>query len=692
MEIDDRTVAVSLISKNDHHFQLSAVGTPLQFSSPEITDIVAAVDRSLSTTAESAGISSNDEPSDLALILPPHWVTTEGKIIPEKLKVFDTILRELKLQAAGFIAFDDALVEVVNLKEGFPASFILVAFSGPLMTVSLVYLGKVVERVYQKLDQSFHPKNLEAALLEFQSESTLPPEIVIIGQFTDNQVAEIRDYSWIGKKGIETFLHHPDVKYYQHDDLAAIYFKAIISQFSTVADLPTPEPEIVITPDQIPEEATVDVEETSPEDLGFSKVNLRSDDFSTLISPDFEVIAPPPVEEPPPLVETVEKTAKFTAPKIKLPQLKIKLPRPKILFTLLGLAPLLVVPYFLLYRITLTLNITPIPFNQTIAIDLPVGTGVQKETIPISVSGEVVTTGQLTTGERAKGEIVIFNKTDKLIIIPSGSILTDASGKKFQTTNRIEVVASSQDLNQGVITMGQTKGFIEAADIGEEFNLAKDTLLALKDFNSTVAMARITTGLSGGSKRQVPAIAAGDRTSLDKKLRDSLTDSIDKKIQELSRSQHRIIAGSVSSRLNKPEFNREVGEEADKLTGELAGTITYFHLTPEQQISLLKQTLSPENQADQVLLDQGQFQYTIAAVKKSDSSLSGQLTISGQAPMKIDSAALVRDISGKTETRAISLIKKNNDRVYNYQIKTSLPMIFSLLPLNPANITIKNLP
>ena len=99
-----------------------------------------------------------------------------------------------------------------------------------------------------------------------------------------------------------------------------------------------------------------------------------------------------------------------------------------------------------------------------------------KKIIDLNFSESISTTGQKETGDKAKGEITIFNKADKIQNISKGTIMTDNSNKKYELLTSVQVPASSFNLGSGTITMGQTKANAIASDIGSEFNLNKDTL------------------------------------------------------------------------------------------------------------------------------------------------------------------------------------------------------------------------
>lgn len=702
LNISPDFVSVSYVAF-DERYHIQAIGPEKPFD-PDPDNFTEAVDASLSAAAETARVSSDNEPNMVALVLPPEWVGIDGKITPEKLKLFEVMFRSLKLNPLGFISFDEALSEAANLSEGFPASFVLTTFYETVMQVSLVYLGKVTSRVARQRSATFSASELEAALLELNSASTLPPEIIVCGNYTDQIINNIRNYPWIGRKDVETFLHLPEIKTYDLLTVTNYYLQAVTSQFD-VDHIPTPSespaPSTLTAPEETElveavTDSSTELEEISAAEMGFAPV-----DSLPQATPQAEPVLPPVAETPEPTIEPVSKSK--IKIKISLPRLNIKLKRPalpqfspRLLLFLLAFAPAcLLIPFFF-SRATIDLYLTPYTFKKDLQVVFdPTATAVdiKNSVFPITAdsketksSATVPTTGEKTVGERSTGEVTIFNKLDKSLSLPKGTILSDSANHKFELETAVQIASSSSNLAQGVITLGQTKAMVKAGDIGPEYNLSPETVLHFKDLPDSNAVARVNNSFAGGSRRQIQAVSQNDKTAVDTKL----TATINSGNGSTSTSSAEVIANLTQTKKGRVEYSREVGEEADSLTATVVSTTTTYRLTDPQKQMIIAALFGSEPDFKLISPRYDQFTLEIAAAKNSTDLPKGQATVTVKYLPLVDKSKLSKSISGKTKKTAISLIKKSYPRVYNYQIKTNFNFISLInpLPFRPENITI----
>lgn len=687
ISIEETSVLVSLISQKTNNYSVASVGSKINWSSESEDSIVSAVDESISQASENISLPEDAEPESAAFILPPFWVGSDGKIISQKLKLIESICKNLKLKPMGFIANDEAITEEANSIDGFPASFILINLGQNFFTLSLVYLGKIKERLHKTFFDKFNANLIESALLEINSESALPPQIIIFGDADNSLVSEIQNFPWVGKKNIEVFLHFPDVKFYNTNDITNIYAKVIVSQMGGFLPSPSPKKdeenieteEIIENPN---EEKAEFLEEVDPSDLGFGSgiinQSFQQEPIEENIVPSQDLIK-----------EEIPKKNKFKfkikIPKIAFPKFKFK----KLSLWPLALAPLLLLVPFFFSKAEITLFVTPYNFSKSVSVTLDSTTAsfsdniipVNKKNFDISSSASIKTTGQKTIGDKAQGEIIIYNKLDKSQNIPKGSVLTDSSGKKFELINAVSVASSSSDLNVGIINLGQTKTLVSASDIGSEYNLSKDIKLTFKDFSENSLIAKVNNGLSGGSKRQINAVSQQDKTNLEQKLNEVIRESSDKKINEDLSSVNGIIRETIQNQKDRIEFSREIGEEADNLDASVTAKISVFYLSVDQKIQIINNFLAKEDGFDKSIINPDLFKLEFKINQIDTNKAVGILTIKGQTLPKIDIQTLKQKISGKSKNKTIEIIKKDISRVYNFKIKTNFQFLDFINPM-----------
>lgn len=718
--IEADSILVSLISWGNGRYYVASIGPRVECDINNKESLLKAADESLSSAAASADIPEDQEPMFAGLVIPSSWVGPDGKITKEKSDIILPLLKELDLKPSGFMSNDEAIIEESNKPDDFPASFINLYLESNAFELSLIYLGKVKKRIRKVFDTEFNAQLVEDSLLELNSDSTLPPQIYVYGKADDLVIENLKNFPWVGKKNVETFLHFPEIKLYQDHDLINIFFKAITSQMigggnpnhqplpqaedqepeESLDSEESPEPEEVKTVENL--EEVEEIEET-PEVSEPSEENLEEVSFSDLgFAKEEAVVVPPreivniepintePVEAPKP----EKKPISFNFPKIKF-----KLPKFKNNF-LLFIFPIALVILFLpilFSKANIVLFVTPYEFNKTVNVTLDSNATsltssvipVDKKTVTINSSVTIKTTGQKVIGNKATGEITIFNKVEKVQSIPKGSILIDSKNQKFELMSAVQVASSSSNFNANPPTMvlGQLKTVISASDIGPEYNIPKETTLHFKDFPETSIIVKSNTDFTGGTKEQIGAVSQQDKVAAEAQLALKLKEEADQKISQEFNTSNNAIKETIQTKKGKTELNREVGEETDELTASADSTVSVFVFKPELKNQILAQLLSSETGYSDSDINPDSFVFTLKIDKLDSNKATGSLNIKGSSLPKINVELLKKNISAKTTKKAQEIIKKTISRVYDYNLKITFK-IFNILPLNTKNIFI----
>jgi len=462
------------------------------------------------------------------------------------------------------------------------------------------------------------------------------------------------------------------------------------------------------------EEAPSSLQEVSPETLGFALPSsdlpqplstVDPDNLSDQEQPDLfseEATMEAMTFEAPPL--SSPKKPSFKLPKLALPAFlkNTKLPLKLPLF-LLALSPLLILIPFLFSKADITLFINPYQFSVESPVTLDSTTtqiSLDKKTIPVtkkaftvSSSISVPTTGKKTVGEKSKGEITVYNKTNKDISLPKGAILQTSSGLKFELTNPVSVIASSSDLDQGVINLGKTKALVTAQDIGPEYNLEKDVELSFVDYTSDQLISKVQEALSGGSKREINAVAQADKDKIEDTLTSSLKESVDEKIKSNIDQLSGLIVDSITSTQSRIDYSREIGEEADELSASIDAQVTAFLLDQSLKTQIIESFLSDQPDYQQAQINNDDFDLLFKVSELEGDTALSQMTIKGNALPKIDQDQIKKDLSGKSTKKALQYLKDSVPRAYNFDIQRNFSFLSALNPLpfrdNNINLVIK---
>lgn len=683
VSIDEEQINVSLVQQNN-----TVVGQPKLYNEAEEDSLVYTVDACLSETATKAAIPENQEPENAAFILSPFWIGIDGQIIPAKFKVIEAICKKIKLKPLGFIGSDDAYVESVLTDDSFPNSFIFINLGQRQFNLSLVYFGKIKERFHEKFDDGFSPKIIENILNNLSAESALPPVLIFYGLPAIIATEDIKNYPWIGKKVGDVFFHLPEIKINSIEEINKVWGNFINQQIigpQAKADIPIikeeepenppaggEEPEIIKEPE--PEEPTLTpapVPETSMEELGFFKED--------------ELI---PV--------TVKKKHKIHFPKIRFPKIKIKFNG---LLWLIAIFPLIFLALCLLNKVEITLFLKPFEVSATVPVtlDSTINTfepgssviPVTVKTFDLKVESKVETTGKLVIGEKARGSIIIYNKQDKVQNIPKGAILVDSSGKQFELLTPVQVAGGTSDFNEGILKFGQVKTVISASAIGPEGNLVKDAKLTFKDFQETLLVAKSDSDFSGGTKDEVSVVSKQDKTTLEEQLNLAIKNEISKKIESDVTNLTGALLETIESKQKRIELSRNINEQTDELSGTLEASVSVFVIPSSLKNKIIISLLSDKDE-DKIDYQNAVYDIKIKIDKLDSTKATGELSISGQVAPKLNINAIRSKIALKSNNFVKEYFSKNIDHFYNYEIKSSLPLIgkFFPLPIINKNITI----
>lgn len=654
--IQDNLVSVSLVSSNDQNFQILGTGPGIEWDTNIEESLSKAIDESLSIASINANITEDQEPSLAAFVIPPFWVGSDSKIIPLRLKTIKDACKKLELQPTGYLAEDDAIVEDSNSTDGFPASFILLNLSEKEFYLSLVYLGHIKQRVTKNFGEEFSGQIVEEALLELNSESALPPEIIIFGNADNQTVAKLKDFPWVGKKNIETFLHFPDIKYLTSQEVVGIFSRVISSQMNPNLKQSFTESE------SSPPEASNDLleekslSEADPQELGFNisdNISIPTESinppiFQPEVQPTPEVLPEPNLDpfEPPilPPLTNISKNKKliFSLDFLK----KIKLPKVRLKFNNLFWILLIIFPFvffltLFILKSQIIFFVNPYEFNKSIPVTLKTNIDssqvskfvipVEKNVFEVNSTAKVVATGQKTVGEKSNGEITIYNKDDKVHTIPKGSILVDSSGKKFELVSAVSVASSSSNLEQGVINLGQTKTAAIATDIGSEYNINSGSQLIFSDYPQTVLIAKTSNNFSGGNRQQILAISKEDRDNVQSEIDKQINLDIDQKIASDFGNLPGSLKDTIQTKKSNLELSREVGEPAEELSAKVKSSVSVFVISEENKKIIISTFLSSEPDFDKIEIDTSNFHLSFNPTKIEPEQAVGTLVLSGSS-------------------------------------------------------------
>jgi hypothetical protein len=177
---------------------------------------------------------------------------------------------------------------------------------------------------------------------------------------------------------------------------------------------------------------------------------------------------------------------------------------------------------------------------------------------------EAETTGTKIIGEKAKGEITLYNRTAAEKNLKAGTVLAGPSGLEFSLDEEIIVASESAGPDYTKIP-GKATGKATALAIGSESNLASGTEFEVSKYSSTDLVARNDSAFSGGTSREVKVVSDNDRKNLHSSLLEELRPQARKELAEKALDEKVLVEESFAEKISEERFDKAAEEEADRL-------------------------------------------------------------------------------------------------------------------------------
>ncbi len=742
VKISSSEVSAATWRVTDERVELGAVAKA-EIKSEKFTDLLAGADQAISQVLES-GNGRETETEKVVFGLPFHWIA-DGKIIGEKLNLLRQLCQELDLKPLGFVLLSEALENYYKEIEGAPLTAILLEFDNGAGLLTMYRAGKSLGTALLKGVPSEINEEIEKALKKFTQPEILPSRIIIYdGKGELEQIAEkITAYPWT--KNLP-FLHFPRVEILPSDQVVKAvavtggtqmggHFDLSVSQedpqkpFQVAQEIvPEPLSGAETTPEKkFPEESKIELEEVSAQEAGFlpetefEEVEVPISDRSfhpPEVSPlgSLQEMAVTPVTSSPIAVREVSVSKILAAfqqgasdlKRIVLSGLK-KIPlTPKGFTSKAKVVPILVLiiifilslaglAIYFLPRVTVFLQVSAPPFNQT----LPVTVVTEKSTNPATDSAKVISgsfidateigtkkgvaSGRQLVGDKAKGVVTIYSATSAKTFA-SGTTIVSPSGLKFTLDHNI-TVASGDAITHATVT-----GTVTAFDIGDSYNLPSGTKFTIANFSSSQYAAQPDQALSGGNSHEATVVTKEDQSRLLATLSAELTRKAqDDLVAKLSPGQ-KLLPNAITSTISKKKFSHNVGDEADTVSLDLTMDFSGIIFSQSDLISVFARNFSSDIPSGfQLSPDNSNIEIKDI---KSDKSGNTVLNVHLGAKLvpKIVPDEIVSHLAGKSlsfATLYLSQIPGVTSASFETQPKVFAPVMKIFLPWKKENIKIE---
>ncbi|MFH1566088.1 MAG: hypothetical protein ABIB98_02730 [bacterium] len=226
----------------------------------------------------------------------------------------------------------------------------------------------------------------------------------------------------------------------------------------------------------------------------------------------------------------------------------------------------------------------------------------------------IQTSGEKEVGEKAKGTVKIYNKTTSKKTFSAGTklILTSSPDSLIYYTLEEVILEERQDLPAG-ITYGISEVEVEAGEFGPGYNISENQNFDVDDHNTSDFSAQNEKEFTGGTSKKVLAVSEKDKEALLQVLEERLKTEVSTDLELKLVGQQKLAESSISFETFDTVFDKNVGDEADKLNLTLqvkAYSLAYYQNDLETVVKSVLERSIPE----QYSLSDTETRFEIGAV------------------------------------------------------------------------------
>ncbi|PIZ66652.1 hypothetical protein COY15_00595 [Candidatus Roizmanbacteria bacterium CG_4_10_14_0_2_um_filter_39_12] len=331
--------------------------------------------------------------------------------------------------------------------------------------------------------------------------------------------------------------------------------------------------------------------------------------------------------------------------------------------------------------------------DQTFDIDIPIKDtasnelAVLQKSISNEYSNKKNTTGSREIGDSATGTVLFISKDNTERIFPRGTELKK-NELVFLTDTEVKVPASKLNENNDVET-GKAKVSVTAKDIGEVYNIPKDTQLQVESLPTSLFLAIAENAFKGGSKKEVSTISTKDMETLKSEAEKQAEKNTENVLGDHISSDEIVIPKLTKVSVAGAKFSGEVGEEANSLSITAKSEVKYFTIQKDALLTSLQGLFSKELSSD-YKVDPENIEYSIENIdeNKNEVVLTVDAIATTHKDIELDK---VKSDSRLQMLGSLEEKLKQKYEIETIEVETSfgwMPFLSSWSPLFSKNISI----
>jgi len=611
--------------------------------------------------------------------LPQSWIGQ--KLKAEKLSLLRRIAQEMETKPLGFVSEAEILLSCLKEKEGKFLNLVIVSVGDEQIDVTPILQGKILGS--QSIERSNNiALDLEEGLSRFEVKTPFSPRILLLGRGDLEEIKQtILSYPWLETEKA-LFLHLPKAEIFP----SRLVVETLVVEMGKETIL---EQKIESSDNQ-------EKVDSAGGSLGF----LKNKDVARLESPP----SPPPLEQKEETLSFLSRLlerAKNEGEKLKKALARLKETRlPHFLVIVsVGFFLILIVllaAWWYLPKAEVVLLVEPRFSEENFLLAVSSDTAVidvENKIIPgrvldseVNGQKETETKGKKKVGDKAAGEVMIYNGTEVTKAFQAGTSLQGLNEMEFLTKEAVTVASRSGSIVDGWDS-GKEKVGVEAAEIGADYNLAEGTELRIGSFSASDFVAKNEKAFSGGSSREVRVVDEKDQDQLRESVEEELLTNSEKKLEEDLDSGEGLIGSSISSEIVLEEFNHNIGDEADNISLSLRLKISALAFSRDDIDVLANEVLGDRIPEGFILGEEKELDFKF--LRQEEGRAIFDFGVKASLYPQIDKEEIKKEILGK-RSQSVQQYLASLPNVDSFEIRMipKLPEYLLTLPHRQGNIKI----
>ncbi|OGK38819.1 hypothetical protein A3F34_00530 [Candidatus Roizmanbacteria bacterium RIFCSPHIGHO2_12_FULL_44_10] len=611
------------------------------------------------------------------------------------------IVKQNELESLGYIEYNDVLARYLGEKEQGPLTAIVVEIDTTAISAFIYKSGEVVFSETVSKTENL-TADLEEIFVKSNKDTQLPARIIMYDSSDlEKESSQILTHNWPEN----LFIQLPKVEVMNPDELTEALAYEYKEQLYGANQTTQPKlPPVVVS--EAPEtEIKVDDSGAEAEDAIDEEADEAEAIEGFVIGKDIaKEVENEPVKEVPASFESKEEsvrevtavagvsglTSKFPRFSLPLEFLQSSSGKKKLIGGVLVVVILIGVIFslfFFLHKAELTVLYQNQEITKTIRIN---GVKLEKSSNKVTEKTSIATTGKKDIGEKAKGDVTIYNASNE-IKFQKGTKFKTADGLVFLLDQ--DVTADAAEDTGPSIIKSKTKASLTSAEIGPKYNIKNDVRLTIEEKLDSEPFALTTAAFTGGTLKEVRIASKEDYDTIDAAIQKKIKKSSSASIKKAS-GEKNVIGDLSEVTITDKTYSAEVVEQAESLSLEVSANVIFYSYAEEPLLDGIVEKLRDEI-PEKYSLSKDNITYQIISGEKSDKNNSAELTVKATARpvLLVDKSSLVKSVKGKPLKSIKPIIRDEfNAAGYRVAFNSPLPLINSFLPFFTNNITLKVAP